>query len=449
MALLTRTRILQPVATRNRVVPVPLRSLLPIRQHIGRVAAVEQQETAYQPELSVSAVNSPATDVPEKDFRIEELDAAQEELLSWMLFWDGAAQEKDLDEMQDYEELTDQPEFDGAFELEVEDMLEKASETNLRPGQIVTGTVYEVDEDGAYVEIGAKSAGFVPLSECSLAKLKSPLEVLRPGMQRDFVVVEEEDEYGEIILSLAATEATIFWDRAKQLQLNNVPVFVTVQAATKGGLVVSYEHVKGFIPISQLGQNIDVDNLEDYVGYELPAKFVEIDESQERVLMSHRRVNSMDSMQNFTLGDVVTGVVSSTKPYGAFLDIGGILGLLHISQITHERLTTVDQVLQVGDKMKVMILSMDKDRGRVTLSTKKLEKEPGDMLRDPQLVFEGAEAMAAAFKERVNTSEGGFLDDDMAAAAGAQGGNDGAAAPGGSGPADASGQQQYAFDTNP
>jgi len=104
---------------------------------------------------------------------------------------------------------------------------------------------------------------------------------------------------------------------------------------------------------------------------------------------------------------------------------------------------------QVGDKMKVMILSMDKDRGRVTLSTKKLEKEPGDMLRDPQLVFEGAEAMAAAFKERVNTSEGGFLDDDMAAAAGAQGGNDGAAAPGGSGPADASGQQQYAFDTNP
>lgn len=317
MALLSRTRILQPLATGHRVVPASLRSSLPIRQHIGRVAAVEQQETSYQPELGVSAVNSPATDVPEKDYRIEELDAAQEELLSWMLFWDGAAQEKDLDEMQDYEELTDQPEFDEAFELEVEDMLEKASETNLRPGQKIHGTVYEVDEDGAYVEIGAKSAGFVPVSECSLAKLKSvspgrdwaaivlrgslqqllgalghaaglaaqqrgphssssgqqqrrmpseparsepatatgwaapkrvtgspmpmlvpplrhprppmpdcwldccycccharitllfllqPLEVLRPGMQRTFVVVEEEDEYGEIILSLAALE---------------------------------------------------------------------------------------------------------------------------------------------------------------------------------------------------------------------------------------------------
>jgi hypothetical protein len=137
------------------------------------VAAIEEQETTYQPELSNAAVSSPQPDVAEKNYKIEELDAAQEELLSWMLFWDGAAQEKDLDEMQDYEELADQAQFDEAFELEVEDMLEAASETNLRPGQKVLGTVYEVDEDGAYVEIGAKSAGFVPLSECSLARLKS------------------------------------------------------------------------------------------------------------------------------------------------------------------------------------------------------------------------------------------------------------------------------------
>jgi hypothetical protein len=137
------------------------------------VAAIEQQETAYEPELSAAAVSSP--EVPEKNYKIEELDAAQEELLSWMLFWDGAAQEKDLDEMQDYEERSDQyqAQFDEAFQEEVEDMLDAASETNLRPGQKVLGTVYEVDEDGAYVEIGAKSAGFVPLVECSLARLKS------------------------------------------------------------------------------------------------------------------------------------------------------------------------------------------------------------------------------------------------------------------------------------
>jgi len=102
---------------------------------------------------------------------------------------------------------------------------------------------------------------------------------------------------------------------------------------------------------------------------------------------------------------VVVGVVQSVRPYGAFVDIGGAIGLLHISQITHERLTTVDQVLAEGDKLKVMILSQDSDRGRVTLSTKKLEPEPGDMLRDPQKVFENADKMAEMFRQRVAAAD--------------------------------------------
>lgn len=170
MALLTRSRL--ACGARNAVVPSVPRSKLSIRRYIGRVAAIEEPATASQPELS-SAVSVPENVVPGKDYKIEELDAAQEELLSWMLFWDNAAQEKDLDEMQDYEELTDNIAEDPELEQEIEAMIDKASEVSLRPGEKVIGTVYEVDEDGAYVEIGAKSAGFVPLSECSLARLKS------------------------------------------------------------------------------------------------------------------------------------------------------------------------------------------------------------------------------------------------------------------------------------
>jgi small subunit ribosomal protein S1 len=106
---------------------------------------------------------------------------------------------------------------------------------------------------------------------------------------------------------------------------------------------------------------------------------------------------------------VVVGVVQSVRPYGAFVDIGGAIGLLHISQITHERLTTVDQVLAEGDKLKVMILSQDTDRGRVTLSTKKLEENPGDMLRDPQKVFENADRMAEMFRARVAAADSAVL----------------------------------------
>jgi small subunit ribosomal protein S1 len=381
--------------------------------------------------------------VPGKNYKIEELDAAQEELLSWMLFWDNAAQEKDLDEMQDYEELTDNIPEDPQLEEEIEAMIDEASEVNLRPGEKVMGTVYEVDEDGAYVEIGAKSAGFVPLAECSLARLKSPLEVLRPGMQREFIVAEEEDEYGEIILSLAAIEAQTFWHRIRQMQESDCPVYVTVTAATRGGLLVQYQHLEGFIPASHIGQKLNTENLEEYIGYELPAKFLEVDEEDERLVFSHRRASSEGDMQNFKVGDVVTGVVQSVKVYGAFLDIGGAMGLLHISQITHERLTTVEQVLQVGDKLKVMILSMDRDKGRVTLSTKKLEKEAGDMLRDPQLVFENAEAMADVFRARVTTAESssGYIDDDITSAE--QG-----YVPNPMQPEDGQ-QQQFAFDTQP
>jgi small subunit ribosomal protein S1 len=105
------------------------------------------------------------------------------------------------------------------------------------------------------------------------------------------------------------------------------------------------------------------------------------------------------------IGDLVTGVVQSVKPYGAFIDIGGITGLLHISQITNERLVAIDTVLSVGDKLKVLVLSADADRGRVTLSTKKLEKNSGDMLNNPQAVFEGAEEMAAQFRERIAAAD--------------------------------------------
>lgn len=369
------------------------------------MAAAEEQETAYQqpegeqPQVTAAA---PIDQADTRQYELEELDAAQEELLKWMLYMDKDEQQEDLDEMVDYSEFGD-GEYEDIME-DVEDMMEQAN-YSFKPGDKIVGTVYEVDEDGAYVEIGAKSAGFVPLTECSLAKLKSPLEVLRPGMKREFVVVEEEDEYGEIILSLAAIEAEVFWARIRQLQQEDVAMYVKVVSSNRGGLMVQYQHVDGFIPVSHFGQNITPENMEEYMGADLLVKLLEVDEERERLVFSHRRASNDADVQGVKPGDVLVGVVQSVKPYGAFVDIGGIIGLLHISQITNERLTTVDQVLQVGDKLKVMVLSADPERGRVTLSTKKLEKNPGDMIKDPQLVFENAEAMAAVFKERIKVAE--------------------------------------------
>ena len=148
--------------------------------------------------------------------------------------------------------------------------------------------------------------------------------------------------------------------------------------------------------------------MDSLVGSELPVKFLEVDEDKERLVFSNKRAAGAvaSDLQAYRIGDVVEGTVQSLRPYGAFLDLGnGTIGLLHVSQISHERVVSVDKIMRDGDRLKVMVLSMDQQRGRVTLSTKKLEPTPGDMLRDPQLVFEKAEEMAAAFRSRVEAAE--------------------------------------------
>lgn len=141
-----------------------------------KVAAIDQPATyqAAQPEQTELAAQDPEL---EQQLVLQELDEAQENLLKWMLFLDSDAQEADLDEMEDLEEIGDE-EYEELYD-EVETMLDE-SEASFRVGDKVYGTVYEVDDDGAYVEIGAKSAGFVPLSECSLGKLKTVSTVVRP-----------------------------------------------------------------------------------------------------------------------------------------------------------------------------------------------------------------------------------------------------------------------------
>ena len=170
-------------------------------------------------------------------------------------------------------------------------------------------------------------------------------------------------------------------------------------------MICTVDGVRGFIPSSHVG-SLDLAEGESPVGMKVQVKFLELDQANERCLFSRRRALSDTQLKTFKVGDVVLGSVISVKAYGAFVDMGGDLnGLLHVSQISHDRLSNVESVLSVGDKLKVMILSHDKDRGRISLSTKKLEPTPGDMIRNPALVFEKAEEMAAQFRERVAAAE--------------------------------------------
>ncbi|KAL5981604.1 ribosomal 40S subunit protein S1B [Asimina triloba] len=270
-------------------------------------------------------------------------------------------------------------------------------------GATVKGTVFDTYQYGAMVDIPAKTGAFLPIEEACIYRIRNLEDAgLFPGMEDEFLVIGEDREDDGLILSRKALQYDLAWERCRQLQAEDVVVKGRIVDANNGGAVTLVEGLRGFIPFSQMSTN-EADE-EALIGKELPLKFVEVDEENSRLVLSNRKAVA-DSQAQLGIGSVVTGTVQSLKPYGAFIDIGGINGLLHVSQISHDRVADIGTVLQPGDSLKVMILSHDRERGRVSLSTKKLEPTPGDMIRNPQLVFEKADEMAQTFRQRIAQAE--------------------------------------------
>ncbi|XP_010546947.1 PREDICTED: 30S ribosomal protein S1, chloroplastic [Tarenaya hassleriana] len=273
---------------------------------------------------------------------------------------------------------------------------------NSELGTKVKGTVFRTDGNGALVDITAKSSAYLPVQEACIHRIKHVQEAgIVPGLTDEFVIVGENENDDSLILSLRMIQYELAWERCRQLQAEDVVVKGKVVGANKGGVVALVEGLRGFVPFSQISSKATAEEL---LEKELPLKFVEVDEEQSRLVLSNRKAVA-DSQAQLGIGSVVLGTVQSLKPYGAFIDIGGINGLLHVSQISHDRVSDIATVLQPGDTLKVMILSHDRERGRVSLSTKKLEPTPGDMIRNPKLVFEKAEEMAQTFRQRIAQAE--------------------------------------------
>ncbi|TVQ41788.1 MAG: S1 RNA-binding domain-containing protein [Gloeocapsa sp. DLM2.Bin57] len=267
------------------------------------------------------------------------------------------------------------------------------------PGDIVPGTVFTMEQKGALIDIGAKTAAFIPIQEMSINRVDDPLEVLQADETREFFILSDENEDGQLTLSLRRIEYMRAWERVRQLQTEDATVRSLVFATNRGGALVRIEGLRGFIPGSHISTR---QAKEDLVGQELPLKFLEVDEERNRLVLSHRRALVEKKMNRLEVGEVVIGAVRGIKPYGAFIDIGGVSGLLHISEISHEHIETPHTVFNVNDELKVMIIDLDAERGRISLSTKQLEPEPGDMLKDKNIVFDKAEEMAEKYRQKLS-----------------------------------------------
>ncbi|MEG5067494.1 S1 RNA-binding domain-containing protein [Microcoleus sp. B3-A4] len=255
-------------------------------------------------------------------------------------------------------------------------------------GQVVRGKVFEYDSNGAYVDIGGKSSAFLPIEEAALRTVTDLSEVVPLDEERDFLIIREQDADGQVTLSLRQLQIQQAWEDLIDLQETGKVLQVRVTGANKGGVTVDVQGMRGFIPRSHL---VDRDNLESLIGQSLSVNFLEVDREREKLVLSQRMATQSNAFKDLQIGQLVEGKVSSIKPFGVFVDLEGVSGLLHIKQVSQKYIDNLGKVFAPGQPLKAIVLDLDESRGRISLSTRVLENYPGEMVDKMADVMDTAE----------------------------------------------------------
>ncbi|MCP3030680.1 30S ribosomal protein S1 [Halobacillus sp. A1] len=246
-------------------------------------------------------------------------------------------------------------------------------------GDIVTGKVVKIEEKQVLVDVGYKVEGIVPISELSSLHVEKASDVVNEGDELTLQVKKVEDD--EIVLSKRAVDADQAWQDL-EAKFESGEIFeAEVKDVVKGGLVVDIG-LRGFIPAS-LVETYYVEDFEEYKGKSLSLKVVELDRDQNRVILSHRAVveaeestKKQEVLQSLEEGQVIEGTVQRLTDFGAFVNLGGIDGLVHISQLSHEHVEKASDVVEEGQTINVKVLSVDRDNERISLSLKATQPGP-------------------------------------------------------------------------
>ena len=276
------------------------------------------------------------------------------------------------------------------------DLAVKETSYSFERNAIVKGTCVEYGNGGCIVDIGAKASAFLPEVEASLIQPPGSEihDLVDLNQEMEFQIISEEDENGQLLVSVRRIQYRAAWSKVVELQANDSVMEAEVIAVNRGGAICLVEGLRAFLPGSHLAGQLPT---EDLIGQKLPLKFLEVNQENNKLVVSNRKAIVEQQMADLSRGDLVTGIVKALKPYGAFVEVGGMSGLLHISQISYDRIEDLEKVLQPGMQVKCMIIDHDKVNGRIALSTKTLEPNSGDMIRDPAMVFEKAEETAAKY----------------------------------------------------
>src|SRR6187551_1787400 len=284
------------------------------------------------------------------------------------------------------------PDYDSTFPI-------------INEGEVVRGKVVRVDKDEVLIDIGYKSEGVIPVSELSIRRSVNPADEVQIGDEIDALVMTKEDAEGRLILSKKRARFEMAWKRIEEAAESGEPVEGTVIEVVKGGLILDLG-VRGFLPASLVDIR-RVQDLDEFMGQTLRCKVIELNRSRNNVVLSRRAVLEEERkemrqaiLDRLAPGDVVTGTISNIVDFGAFVDLEGIDGLIHISELSWSHVNHPSEVLSIGETVRVKVLDIDRDRQRISLGLKQTQEDPWQTVLNeykPNDILEGKVTKVVAF----------------------------------------------------
>lgn len=265
---------------------------------------------------------------------------------------------------------------------EMLDAYESGFKTPRRGDVIEDAKVFAVSDDAVYVNIGYKVDGILPREEVSIEDDEKLTDKFQEGQTMDVYVLKTDNGDGNVLLSVKKLAMDKDFKELEPAFENETIVPVTIKQVVKGGLIAYYKNVRGFIPASHISLRYEND-LNKYVGQKVDAKVIEYDKRKRRTVFSRKEIikeelkeRKSDFFDNIEVGQVIDGVVKRVANFGAFVDIGGFDGLVHVTEITHGRIKHPSEKVKVNDQVKVKVLSVDPENEKVSLSIKQTEEDP-------------------------------------------------------------------------
>ena len=273
---------------------------------------------------------------------------------------------------------------------------EEASNKRIAHGDIIDGVVVRVDPDEVLVDVGSKSEGVISSRELGTREAGTP--DLHAGDHIKVFVLQPENEDGNVVLSLRRARAESVWVKAQEQQVTGEMIDAEVREQNKGGLIVNILGLRGFLPTSQVSRTYS-SSLQELVGQRIGVKILEVNRKRNRLIVSQKAAFDEDRarqrgelFEKLRIGDEIEGKVSGLTTYGAFVNLGAADGLIHISELSWDRVANVADVLQVGQDVRVKVIKLDPDTSRISLSLRQLGQDPWDHIEKrfpPGAIVEG------------------------------------------------------------